>query len=269
MQVYLKRPILPHHYHYHRAGDDRLEMKKFLIALQFLTILPIKIKLKIKKEDFGKSLAYFPIVGMLIGLVLSLSLFLFSSLPSLVIVALILVISTIITGGIHLDGFADSCDGLYGPKTKEKALEIMRDSHIGVMGVTGIILLLLLKFVFLFSIPREILWKILILMAVFARWSQVLACFSSNYARKEGKAKYFVKYDSKKEFLVGTFFTIALFLLLMKLEGVILLLLCFLPVFMFINYVKRRIGGMTGDTIGATSEIAEIAILFFALIWRV
>ncbi len=242
-------------------------MKQFLIALQFLTILPIKIRLEIKAKDFGKSLVYFPVAGILIGSLLALILLVFNFLPHLVTAALVLVGSIIITGGIHLDGFADTCDGFYGSKPKEKILEIMRDSRIGVMGVIGIVGLLLLKFSLIVSIPQNILWKALILMAVFARWCQVWACYTSKYARKEGKAEYFIEYAGKKEFLAGGLFTIVLFLLLMKTKGIILLALSILPIFLFINYIKRRIGGMTGDTIGATSEIAEIAVLLFALIY--
>ena len=238
-------------------------MKRFFIALQFLTILPIRIKPKIKDEDFGKSLAYFPMVGMLIGLILALSSFFFGFLPHTVSAILILVVAIVITGGMHLDGFADTCDALYGSKPRERILEIMRDSRIGVMGTIGIVSLLLLKFTLIANIPKDILWKALIMMTVFARWAQVLACFTSNYAREKGKAKHFIEYNGKGEFLTGCFFTIALSLLLMKFKGVILLAISLLPVFLFMSYVKRRIGGMTGDTIGATSEIAEVALLFF------
>lgn len=241
-------------------------MKKFLIALQFLTILPIKIKSGITPREIGRSLAYFPIVGALIGSTLALSLFVFGFLPHLVTAVLVLIGSVLITGGVHLDGFADTCDGFYGAKPKEKILEIMRDSRVGVMGVIGVVTLLLLKFTLIVSIPQNILWRALIMMVVFARWSQVLACYTSNYARKEGKAEYFIEYNSKKEFFLGGLFAMALFLLLMKLKGIILLALSLLPILLFITYVKRRIGGMTGDTIGATSEVAEIAVLFFTLI---
>jgi adenosylcobinamide-GDP ribazoletransferase len=240
-------------------------VKRFLIALQFLTILPLKIKSEIKQKDFGKSLIYFPIVGMLIGFILVLTLFLFGFLPGLVKSAAILIISIFITGGIHLDGFADTCDGLYGLKTKEKALEIMRDSHIGAIGAMGTVALLLLKFSLLVSIPQEVLWKILVLMVIFARWALVLACFSAKYARKEGKAKYFIEYAGRREILIGGLFTLASFLLLMKIEGLILFFISIVPVFLFISYVKKKIEGMTGDTIGATSEIAEISILFLTL----
>lgn len=244
-------------------------MKKFLIALQFLTILPIKIKSQIREKDLGGALIYFPIVGAFIGMFLVLILLVFDFLPHLVTAALVLIGSIIITGGIHLDGFADTCDGFYGTKNKEKILEIMRDSRTGVMGVIGVVSLLLLKFTLIASLPRDILYKALIMMAVFARWSVLFGCFTSNYARKEGKAKYFIEYNSKKEFLAGSIFTIVLFLLLMQTKGIILLGLSLLPVSLFINYIKRKIGGMTGDTIGATNEIAEVVVLFFALICQV
>lgn len=241
-------------------------MKRFLIALQFLTIFPLKSKSEIKNEDFGGSLLYFPCVGLLLGVLLSLAALLFSFLPNLARGALILIIYIIITGGIHLDGFADTCDGFYGNKPKEKILEIMRDSHIGAMGVIGLISLLLLKFSFIVSLPDTVLWKALIEMAAFGRWSQVLACGISVYARQDGKAKYFIQYASKKGLIIGWAFTFALFLSIAKLNGAFLFTLAFVCTLIFIQYIKRRIGGMTGDTVGAVSEMAEVFVLFFALI---
>ena len=241
-------------------------MRSFLIALQFLTIFPVKIRSEIKNEDFGLSLFYFPFVGLAIGFILSSIPILFSFLPILVKGALILIVSVIITGGIHLDGFADTCDGFYGDKPKEKILEIMRDSRIGAMGAIGLILLLLLKFSLIVNLQGTILWKALVEMAVFARWSQVLACGITSSARQEGKAKYFIEYSGKKNLIMGGIFTVALFLLMSGLKGVFLFMLPFLCVLLSLQYIKRRIGGMTGDTIGAISEIAEVSVLFSNLL---
>jgi adenosylcobinamide-GDP ribazoletransferase len=238
-------------------------MKRFLIALQFLTIFPVKIKSEIKDRDFGASLLYFPLVGLLIGLLLAGSVFLFSFLPVLFKSTLILILSIIITGGIHLDGFADTCDGLYGLRPKEKILEIMRDSRIGVMAVVGLVTLLLLKFSLIASLRNEVLWKALIVMAVFSRWTQGLACSNSAYARKEGKAKYFIEYASKRDVFIGGLFSLALFVLLMQIKGTILFLVSAPVIFLFLQYIKKKIGGMTGDTIGAISEVAEVLILLF------
>jgi len=242
-------------------------VKKILIALQFLTIFPVEIK-SIKEEEFGKSLLYFPIVGALIGIVLALALFVLDFLPNLIKCSLILIISIVISGGIHLEGFSDTCDGLYGGKCKEEILDIMRDSHIGAIGAIGLVCILLLKLSLFLSIPKEILWRSLILMCLFSRWVQVLVCYISKYARKEGKAKYFIEYASRKEFLISSLFTLAAFLFLLKIEGIVLFFISLLPIWVFITYVKKKIDGVTGDTIGATSEIAEVSILFFIISLR-
>jgi adenosylcobinamide-GDP ribazoletransferase len=171
------------------------------------------------------------------------------------------------TGGIHLDGFSDTCDSFYGSRTHEEILRIMRDPRTGVIGVIGVVCLLLLKFTLIVSIPQSFLWKSLILMATFSRWSQSLACFFSNYARDEGKAKLFIEYARKEDIVIGSFFTLVLFLLTISLiKTIFVFFLSFLCVFLWIHFVKRKIGGMTGDTIGATNEIAEILVLFFILI---
>jgi len=240
-------------------------MKRFLIALQFLTILPFNNKVRIGGEDFGRSLVYFPIVGLLLGLFLAGVAYISASLPPIVISVLILVAWTVITGGIHLDGFADTCDGFYGNRRKEDILKIMRDSRIGTMGAAGVALLLLFKFATLSSIRSEDLWKVLIMTAAFARWSQVFACFTSGYARDEGKAKYFIAYAKKTDMFIGALFMLALNWFLMGIKGIILFALLVATVFLFIQYAKKKIGGMTGDTIGATNEIAEAATILFSI----
>jgi len=241
-------------------------MKRFLIALQFLTILPFNIKGRIEGEDLGRSLAYFPIAGLLIGLFLASIAYISAFLPGLVRSILILAAWIVITGGMHLDGFADTCDGFYGNRPREDILKIMRDSRIGTMGAAGVTMLLLFKFATLSSIGSEDLWKVLIITAVSARWSQVFVCASSKYARDEGKAKYFVEYAKKGDMFIGALFTLIINWFLMGLKGVILLALLTAVIFLFIRYVKRKIGGMTGDTIGATNEIAEATALLFSLI---
>ncbi|MDL1966527.1 MAG: adenosylcobinamide-GDP ribazoletransferase, partial [Candidatus Desulfofervidus auxilii] len=136
------------------------------------------------------------------------------------------------------------------------------------IGAIGLVCILLLKLSLFLSIPKEILWRSLILMCLFSRWVQVLVCYISKYARKEGKAKYFIEYASRKEFLISSLFTLAAFLFLLKIEGIVLFFISLLPIWVFITYVKKKIDGVTGDTIGATSEIAEVSILFFIIFLR-
>lgn len=240
-------------------------MKRFLLALQFLTIFGLKTKLKITEENLGRSLVYFPIVGLFIGLFLVLVSGIFGFLPHLVKIALILIVYIIITGALHLDGFTDTCDGFYAGKTKEEILTIMRDPYIGVMGAIGLICLLLFKFTILFCIPEKILVKILITMTVFGRWSQVFSCYISKDMLQEGTAKYFVEYVNTKIISFATLFTLGLFLMLLKIKGLMSFLICGFVVFLFINFIKKKIGGLTGDTIGATNEVAEIGYVFISL----
>ncbi len=241
-------------------------MKRFFVALQFLTILPIRIKSDIADEDIGKSLIFFPLVGLIMGITLAFIASLFNFLPSMVTAAVILIASIIISGGLHLDGFSDTCDGLYANMPKEKTLQIMRDSHTGAMGVIGVTLLLIFKFALLASMPKEHMGKSLVLTMVFSRYSQVFACFFSNYARSEGKAKYFIEYATRRIFFIATAFTLLIYFVLIKAKGLILFNLCLALSLLFIIWIKRKIGGMTGDTIGAVSEIGEVSMLFFGLI---
>jgi adenosylcobinamide-GDP ribazoletransferase len=145
----------------------------------------------------------------------------------------------------------------------------MRDSRIGVMGAIGVIILLLLKFTLIVSIPQDFLWKSLIMMVVFSRWSQGLSCLVSKYARNEGKAKFFIEYARIKDIVIGGLFTLAIFALMAKVKGVLIFALSILCALLFIRYVKRRIGGMTGDTIGALSEFSEVVILLLCLVYQI
>lgn len=228
--------------------------------------MPVKIKDEIKPVDFGKSLLFFPVVGSLIGILLSATAWAFGFLPNMVMSIIILIVSFVITGGIHMDGFADTCDGFYGGRTKERILEIMKDSRIGTMGAIGIVLLLLLKFSIIANFSKEVLWKVLILAPVFGRWSQTIACYTCDYARQEGKGKYFVEYADKKAIIIGALFTLMLSLVLFKVEGFFLFIIPFFAICLLIWWIKRRIGGMTGDTIGAVSEVAEAVVFLSGLI---
>jgi len=242
-------------------------MKRLLVALQFLTIFPIKVKQKVYDKDFGRSLLYFPLVGLLIGALLSLVILLFPFLPRPVSAAFILILSAIVTGGMHLDGFADTCDAISSGKDREKMLEIMRDSRIGAIGAVGLILLFLLKFSALASIRQDGLWRALIMTMTFSRWSQVLACNGSTYARETGKAKFFIEHVDRREAVIGGLFTLAIFFLSARLNGLMLFIASLLIIYGCINFLKKRIGGMTGDAIGATSEIAEACVLVLSLFY--
>jgi len=241
-------------------------MKYFLIALQFLTILPVKIKTKVTERDLGRSLGYFPIVGGIIGLFLALVSLIFGLLSREISIVMVLIASAVLTGALHLDGFGDVCDGFFGGKSKEKVLSIMSDSWMGAFGVIGLVSFFLLKFVLLINVPQKILPGALIVMVIFARWVQVLACYKFDYVRDQGKAKGFMSPADKKGLVTATCFLLIAGLGLIGAKIIVLLVFSSVPVIFFMYYVKKRIGGMTGDTIGAASEIAEVMFLFSLVI---
>jgi len=235
--------------------------RRFIIALQFLTILPVSVKSAPEKKDFGASILYFPLAGLLIGVFLALVALFLSFLSPIVRSTLLILASTAITGGIHLDGFADTCDGFYAGAGKEKILEIMRDSRIGTIAVIWVAILLLLKFSILAALPDGLLIKALVLSALFSRWAQGFACAGGVYARREGKAKYFIEYCSAADVLIGGVFSLCLFILLAGVTGVVIFFSAAGAVSLLLFYINKKIGGTTGDTIGAVSEIAEVIIL--------
>jgi len=240
-------------------------MKKLLIAVQFLTVLPVKIAGEIRNNEYGESLVWFPVVGAFIGLFLGGCITIISPLPNFVAAALLVVLSVMITGGLHLDGLADTCDGFLSGKTREKVLEIMDDSRLGAMGAIGIVSVLLLKFSCLASLHVTFLWKALVLSCLFSRWAQLFACYASSYAREHGKAKYFIEYVQKKEIIIGSVFTLTVFMLLCGIKGLLLFFLAFCLMAGCMLFITKKIGGMTGDTIGAVSEFSEVSILLVIL----
>lgn len=242
-------------------------IKRFLISLQFLTAIPISIREAPEPEDFGKSLLYFPLAGLLIGGILSLASILLAFLPPPVKASIIIVLGVLLTGGLHLDGFADACDGFFGHNPRERILEIMKDSRIGVMGAAGISALLLFKFSSYAAIPEGTLWKALIASAVFSRWAQTAACLGAPYAREDGKGRHFAEYASIREVLPGFLFSLLLSVFLFNLKGLAVFFASAIPVFISFFYMKHRIGGVTGDTVGALSEISEVSVLFFTLVF--
>lgn len=241
-------------------------MKRFLLALKFLTVFPVRLRSPIQDADYGRSLLYFPLVGLVIGMTLAAGAFIFAPLPDMLRSALIVLLSVLITGALHLDGFADTCDGFYGLRSKEEVLRIMRDSHVGTMAVTGVVVLLLLKFSLLAGLAGSSIGKALILAGVFSRWAQSLACVNGPYARKDGKARFFVEHAHKKDVFYGGLFSLLLFVILLGFKGVILFISLFAAVAIFLRYVNKKISGVTGDTIGAVNEIAEVLTLLAIIV---
>jgi len=238
-------------------------MKSFLIALKFLTIIPISKKLALQDEELAKSAIYFPLVGALIGLLLVAVDFIFRYIfPDSIVNLFILITLILITGALHLDGFMDSIDGLFSGKDKNRILEIMRDSKRGTFAVVAVILLLLLKLSFLNEIQFNIRYPILILMPALSRWAVVYSAWQYPYAREgEGLGKSLAKLVNKRDFVGATIFVVVLSSLLLRLKGIIILFIVFGFLLLLTKWINKKIGGMTGDTYGAIIETLEVVTL--------
>ncbi len=241
--------------------------EQFRIALGFLTILPASRSLDATPERLGRSMALFPAVGMLLGLgLVVINGMLDGLLPRAVLDCLLLVMLIVVTGALHLDGIADLIDGLAGGKDREGVLRIMKDSRVGAMGVVGLVMLLLLKYLSLFNLSLETKSAGLIFMLAAGRWVQVVLATSCRYLRgREGTASVFIEHAGERELLVACGTLLIASLVLFGLPGVFLTFLLGLAAILLIKYFEMRLGGVTGDVLGAASEIIEVLTLILVL----
>ena len=239
----------------------------FLLALQFLTVIPLKLK-DAGEQRMAGSMVYFPLVGLLLGLFLTgvNVLFSFLNFPSLALNIIIAVALIVITGGIHLDGFSDTADAFLSGKPKEQMLEIMRDSHAGVMGVLSLISVILLKVALLFSISLSLKPIALMLMCSLSRWSAPAAIFFFPYARQEGKAGVFIKGMNLRIFILSSVVAVVSAAVVWQIKGLVILLIVTGLSYVMGKFSTKKIGGITGDTLGAGIEITEIIILLSVFI---
>ena len=244
-------------------------MKRLIGIIQFMTRIPIPVDTGFD-EEFHKSIIYFPIVGLVLGicymLVARLGLVLFN--PYITAV-LVLASEVILTGGLHLDGLGDSFDGLYSYRDKEKILEIMKDSRLGTNGLLAIVIVFLLKVGFLNSLlEKNILWPILT-MPVVARSMQVIACYRTKTPREKGMGNIFIGKVSTS-YLIGVITLMlginlgSIYLMegqILYANEIITLLIMAVGVKLFVKSVYKKIDGITGDILGCICELSELVYL--------
>ena len=233
----------------------------FLTALGFLTGVPVGRGAS--PQALGRSIPFFPVVGLLLGLLLAGADRLLSFLPGAVVDGLLLVLLALATGGLHLDGFIDTCDGLVGMKKPSQRWEIMKESRVGGFGVIGAVLLLLVKYAALGALPQRL--GALILMPVMGRWVGVLAISAFPYAKPEGLGRTFKDAARPGHLLLASLFTLALSLALFRLEGLALMLGVGVLVWAFGLYLKGPFAGLTGDNYGALIEAGEAIFLLLVI----
>ncbi len=240
-------------------------MKWFLTALQFLTILRTPGGPTVIEADLGKSMSFFPLVGLLVGLLLAgISHILLLFLPRSISDIIVVIVLAAITGCLHLDGFADTIDGLAGGKDRERTLAIMKDSRIGSFAVVGLILLIALKISGLMGVPEDIKSRALIVVPVLGRWATVQLAAWLDYARAGyGTGLAFTRGAGKMESIISTLITAVILAVIFQIAGLLLLASMAVLTLIFGLFFRRRIGGVTGDIMGASCEFVEAASLLF------
>lgn len=244
----------------------------FCLAVQFLTRIPIPAQVEYTPSRFTASVRYYPLVGALVGAICALIYWLSHQVfPSPLAIIIAVASGMLITGAFHEDGLADTFDGIGGGMSRDRALEIMRDSRLGTYGSMALIMAILIKLASLILLPD--LWVIVSLTAAHSvsRLSSVLVIATSTYARSDGKAKPVAQGVS------ATGLTVALLTGIAALVGVALVLpltamlagltgLVVGHMGMRLMY-DRKLGGYTGDTLGAVQQASEIGFYLGLVAW--
>ena len=243
-------------------------MRLYLIALQFLTIIPLPFRVRCEENDLGRSMAFFPLVGLTLGALLVGSDYLLAlCLPPRIVDLLLIVILSVVTGALHLDGLADVCDGLAARGSRERFLAVMKDSSIGAVGAVGLILDLLLKYQLLSVLPEEIRREALLCFPLVARYSQVQLTVRARRARQDGLGSVFIGGAGNSQLIIAAATAILLSVLLLGAPGLVVSGGACLCTWGMKVWSHWRLGGITGDVIGCVSEMNELLCLLLIVAW--
>ncbi|MFB6363069.1 adenosylcobinamide-GDP ribazoletransferase [Paenibacillus elgii] len=255
-------------------------------AFQFLSRLPVPVKLDYNDALFRRSVVFYPLVGLVLGLITAAAgLLLTSVLPPLPAAALLLGLWVLLTGALHLDGLMDTADGILSHRSRERMLEIMKDSRVGAMGVIAAVLVLLLKWSLLTELlPAAVAgsqgnqWLLLVLVPLWSRWYMVVAIAHWPYARQAGSGMGGFFRGVGAGHAVGSGLVALLLSLCVvaagkafgglslpfwHMVGIVVILFAVTigsGVLMSVS-IHRKLGGLTGDTYGAMNEFLEAALL--------
>lgn len=243
-------------------------MRAFWLALQFLTRLPTP-RVDITPAARGVSVLFYPLVGLLIGALLALLHWPLATTDAGLEAALLLFAWALLTGGLHLDGLADSADawvGSHGDRTR--ALAIMKDPYTGPAGAGAVVLVLLVKFAALSALLRESAWEVLVVAPLLGRTALIALLLTTPYVRPQGigaEHAAHLPHIGAAGVLAATGIAVVAYL---EWDGLWLLAAVAAAIYGLRYLMLRRLGGTTGDTLGASCEIIEAtALVTLALTW--
>mgnify|MGYP001590159837 CR=1 FL=1 len=245
-------------------------MAPCMAALGFLTILPLPKSWREDHDALGRSVPMFPFVGILIGiLMVACDAFFTRFLPTAPASVLTAIAMLAISGGLHMDGLSDTADGFFSARPREPALEIMRDSRIGAMGVMAIVAVFFLKVVLLGTVPPEHRLAVILFMPLAGRCAMMIPMSMLPYARTEGGlATVFHAHQSGAHSFWAQAFLVAGGFLLLHEAGAWAAVTVMVAAHGLAIYMRRKIGGMTGDTLGAVCELCELIPAIFMIAWQ-
>jgi len=259
-------------------------IRNLFLAIRFLTIIPLPQGREDTPDDMTAAAYWFPLVGFGIGALIVASYTLIpGEVSPLIPAAWSVAFLAVITGALHLDGLADTCDGLFGGRDRESRLRIMKDKAVGAFGAVAIALALLMKFAFLVPLTASgaVLWALPLAVGA-ARWAQVIGAGALSYARPEGgTGQSFVDRVGWGQVIISPIPVVLVCALVcyvqidllheativaivaLYLGGTVVLSLAIVCV------CRARIGGITGDVLGAMAEVTEVVMLgTAAILWR-
>jgi adenosylcobinamide-GDP ribazoletransferase len=211
-------------------------------------------------NEVGRSAIFFPVVGLILGLILVLVNFLLLPFASAGLLSVILVtLLACMTRGLHLDGVGDTFDGLGAGGDRDRILSVMDDSHTGVFGLVAIVSVLLLKIHALESMDID-RWRALLVAPILGRWAMVLLAYRSK-AAKVGLGSNLVDHLQTKQFLLATVLALLLVASIFRWNGIVMMAWVAIFTTASKSYFHRRLGGVTGDTFGAVGELSETSVM--------
>jgi len=244
----------------------RRQLNMFLAAVMFLTRLPVGRFHQFRDEDTGASTIYFPVVGALIGVAGGLALLASSVVPPFLAVLISMLVTVCLTGGLHEDGLADCADGLIGGRDPQRRLEIMKDSRIGAYGALALWFSLTAKLVLvqsLLAVNIVLAIRTMVVAHCLGRAATVALLASLPYGRMEySKSGPFGNRVTLGQFAVVFAFAIILACLLLGLQGLFCLTAAITVTLVCGLYFKSKIGGITGDCLGAANQLVELSAYF-------
>ncbi len=238
-------------------------MIPFLCALQFLTLCPPIIKRAFTGRELGRAVAYYPLVGLLIGLILAASNYGLSLIvPPGLRAALVLTLWVLTSGALHLDGFIDSMDGLFGGFTPPMRLEIMRDERVGAYGLAAGVLNLIIRFSAIAAIPA--LSPALVLIPILSRWGMAVGLIGFPYAREKGLGREIKNQAHLPQLIIASIIALIAAGTAAAWSGLFGFMIAGLLTGLSGLLILRKLPGLTGDTYGAINEMIEIGLLIAA-----